>query len=101
MNIVEMEKKLEEDGMLKVHVKGEIKNYVSGEVLSTNGEFNNYINAYGIYRSKTGRFCFVITDSERGGIVQYSSVCESEEEACEELLKKIYRCEQIYRDEYN
>ena len=101
MNIAEMERKLQEDGMLKAHVSGVIKNYSVAEELSINGEFNNCINAYGIYKSKTGRFCFVVTESERGGIVEYSSVCDTEEEACEELIDFMYTEERIYQKKHN
>ncbi len=98
MNIEEMEKKLKEDGMLEVHVDGVIKKYVSGDYVYKNGGWENHVDVFGIYRDDDGMYNFFITDSERG-IGRYGSDYDTEEEACETLIRRMYRNERIYQEE--
>ena len=100
MNIKEMEKKLEEDGMLKVHVDGVIKKYVSGDYVYKNGAWKNQVDVFGIYSDEDGTYGFFITDSERG-IGKYGRDYETEEEACEALIERMYLEEDIYQDKNN
>lgn len=96
MTINEMETYLQETGLLSVHIGTEVKTYASGRMVYRNGSWENMINVFGIYKGLDGRYCFFITDSERG-IPEYSGVFEKEEQACEALLKKVERSERIYQ----
>ena len=62
--------------------------------------WENMTDVFGIYQGPDGRYCFFITDSERG-IPEYSAVFETEEGACEALVKKIKRSEKKYMNKAN
>ena len=98
MTIKEMEKKLEEDGMLKSHVKGEMKKYILGEDYLQDNWI--YPNVYGIYVTQSGKYRFFVTDTERG-VEIYNPKFDTEEEACEELIDYIYTEERIYQKKHN
>ena len=82
--------------MLKAHFGASVKMYVSGEKVFQNGSWKNLTDVFGIYKRNDGQYCFFITDSERG-IPEYTAVFETEEEACDALLKKIERAERIFQ----
>lgn len=65
-----------------------------------NNKWSNAIDVFGIYQEEDGRYCFFITDSERG-ISEYSVVFATENDACEALIKKISRAERIYQKNKN
>ena len=46
------------------------------------------MDAFGICKGEDGRYCFFITESERG-IPLYTDVFTTESEACDALIKKI------------
>ena len=95
LKVDEMETYLQEKGLLSVHMGTEMKTYASGEKVYRNGSWENMTNVFGIYKGPDGRYCFFITDAERG-IPEYSGVFEKEEQACEALLRQIERSERIY-----
>ncbi len=101
MNIKEMECKLAEEGLLEVHFDDGIKKYIDGRQLYYDNILHNCVDVFGIYKSKSGKHIFFITESERGGISKYRDVCETEEDACESLLKYIYREERIYKKKHD
>lgn len=96
MSISEIKNYLQTENLISAHVGENVKTYVSGEKIYVNGSWENMINVFGIYKGQDGRYCFFITDSERG-IPEYSAVFENEEEACDALIKKIGRAERIYK----
>lgn len=96
MKLIELDDHLLEKGLLDVHVGYELKKYVPGSHVFINNEWENIVDAFGIYQGPDGKYCFFITDSERG-IPEYSVVFETEEEACEALVKKITRSERIFQ----
>jgi len=96
MLLCELKTYLQTEGLMTVHIGENLKAYVPGEKVFSNGMWKNMIDVFGIYRGQDGRYCFFITDSERG-IPEYSAVYEDEEEACGALLKKIERADRIYR----
>ena len=100
MTIKEMEKKLEEDGMLEVHMDGVIKRYVEGDYVYKDGQWKNHIDVFGIFKNEDGEYSFFVTDSERG-IGRYGSDYDTEEEACEELIDFMYTEERIYQKNHS
>ena len=80
MKLVELKNQLQAEGLLNVHVGSSVKQYVQGNNLYVNNSWENMIDVFGIYQGNDGRYCFFITDSERG-IPEYSAVFSSEEEA--------------------
>ena len=100
MTIKEMEIKLEKDGMLEIHMDGVIKKYVSGDYVYKDGAWENHVDVFGIYIDEEGMYNFFVTDSERG-IGRYGSDYEKEEEACDELIRRMYRNERIYKKNHN
>ncbi|MCR5837053.1 MAG: hypothetical protein K6G88_11150 [Lachnospiraceae bacterium] len=84
MRLIALKNQLQIEGLLNVHVGSGIKKYVLGESVYSNNVWENMINVFGIYQGNDGRFCFFITDSERG-IPEYSAVFATEEEACDAL----------------
>jgi len=100
MNISELEKKLKEDNMLKVHVDGVIKRYVSGDYVYKNGKWENKIDVFGIYKSESNEYGFFVTDSERG-LAVYGRDYDTEEEACAALIERMYLEEEIYQEKNN
>jgi hypothetical protein len=95
MNIAEMEQVLKEKGLLKAHVDGSIKRFVPGERVYKNEQWHNAIDVFGIYKSGD-KFCFFITDCERG-IPDYITIHTTEDEACDALLHFISLCEKIWQ----
>ena len=95
MKISELEKYLNSEGLISVHVGNSVKQFVDGEKVFKNNAWENMVDVFGIYKGQDGRYCFFITDSERG-IPEYSAVFAKEEEACEALSTKIVRAERIY-----
>ena len=96
MQISELEEQLYTEGLLSAHVGENVKKFVLGEKVFSNNRWKNLIDVFGIYKGGDGRFCFFITDSERG-VPEYTDVFLTEGEACEALLKKIARAERIYQ----
>ena len=101
MTIKELEKRLEKEDLLEVHFEYSIKKYINGEKLYYNNEVHNCVDTFGIFKDKDGFFCFFVTESERGGILEYIDDYKNEDEACEALLKYIYREERIYKNEHD
>ena len=101
MNIIEMEKKLEENSLIEAHVEGTVKKYIKGEKLFYNGEqVENCTDVYGVYGLRDGKYCFFVTDSERG-IPMRGRVYDTENEACKALIERISLEEEIYQDKNN
>lgn len=90
---------LQKDGLLEVHVGDVLKKYIPGSHVFADNTWKNMIDVFGVYQGTDGRYCFFITDSERG-IPEYSDVFETEEEACEALIKKMARSERLFQ-QYN
>ena len=101
MKVNELENKLRELNLLNVHVRGRIKEYIDGAKIYYDNEVHNCIDVFGIYKSSDGKYCFFITESERGGILDYLDICETEEEACDKLLDVMSRKERIYQKKHN
>lgn len=95
MKIVELEYLLKNNGSLKIHVNNAEKTYVRGNDVYKNGKWHNLVDVFGVYQFDDGKYCYFITDSQRG-IPELIDVFDSEEEACEELLKIIADKEYIY-----
>ena len=89
MSIVDLKEQLKKDGLLEAHVGMSKKQFVQGEMVFKNNKWENAVDVYGIYCGEDGRFCFFITDSERG-IPEYSAVFVTENDACESLIKKYH-----------
>lgn len=100
MSLVDLKEQLKKDGLLEAHVGMSKKQFVQGEMVFKNNKWENAVDVYGIYCGEDGRFCFFITDSERG-IPEYSAVFATENDACEALIKKISRAEKIYQKNKN
>lgn len=100
MTIIDLKAQLKNDGLLTAHVGMNIKKFIVGENVFKNNKWNNAIDVFGIYQGKDGRYCFFITDSEKG-IPEYSAVFTTESEACDALIKKISRSERIYQKSKN
>lgn len=100
MTIVELEKKLHFEDLNTAHVGESVKQFVKGEKVFVNNAWENMVDVFGVYSDQDGRYCFFITDSERG-IPEYSAVFNTEEEACEALYTKIARAERIYLKNHN
>lgn len=100
MTIIDLKAQLKNDGLLTAHVGINIKKFIVGENVFKNNKWNNAIDVFGIYQGKDGRYCFFITDSEKG-IPEYSAVFATESEACDALIKKISRSERIYQKSKN
>jgi hypothetical protein len=96
MNIAEMEQILKEKGLLKAHINGSIKRYVTGDRVWKDNHWHNAIDVFGIYKGKDSRFRFFITDNERG-IPERSAVYATENEVCDALLERISLAERIYQ----
>ena len=96
MKLIELSDHLQKEGLLDAHVGDDLKKYVPGSHVFINNMWRNMIDVFGIYQGIDGRYCFFITDSERG-IPEYSDVFETEEEACEALVKKMARSERIFK----
>ena len=97
LKIIELDAYLQREGLLDAHVGYAIKKYVPATHVFINNMWENMIDVFGIYQGSDGRYCFFITDSERG-IPEYSVVFETEEEACEALVKKIAISERIFQN---
>lgn len=96
MRIDELKNQLQLKGLLNVHVGSSTKKYVIGTSVYANNAWENMVDVFGIYQGNDGRYCFFITDSERG-IPEYSAVFATEDEACDALIKKMERAERIYQ----
>lgn len=94
MKLIELNDYLQKEGLLDVPVGDSLKKYVPGSYVFINNMWSNMIDVFGIYQGIDRRYCFFITDSERG-IPEYSNVFETEEEACEALVKKMVRLKRI------
>lgn len=99
MKLIELGDHLQKEGLLDVHVGYDLKKYVPGIYVFANNMWRNMINVFGIYQGVDGKYCFFITDSERG-IPEYSAVFATEDEACEALVKKMARSERIFQKNY-
>ena len=97
LKVNELEEMLKEEGLLKAHIDGSIKEYVKGEVVYSNNEWHNCTDVFGIHKLEDGRYRIFITESERG-MPRYSKVVATEEEACDLLVEKVRRAESIYQD---
>ena len=96
MSIDELKNQLQLKGLLSVHVGPSVKKYVAGTSVYANNVWENMVDVFGIYQGKGGKYCFFITDSERG-IPEYSAVFATENEACDALIRKMECAERIYR----
>lgn len=96
MKLIELNDYLQKEGLLDVHVGYDLKKYVPGSYVFADNTWSNMIDVFGIYQGIDGRYCFFITDSERG-IPEYSEPFETEDEACEALIKKMARLERIFQ----
>lgn len=94
MTLSELSEYLQKEGLLYVHIGDALKKYVPGAKVFINNQWCNMIDVFGIYQGADGKYCFFITDSERG-IPEYSDVFDREEEACKALIEKIIRAERI------
>ncbi len=97
MLICDLEDLLKKEGMLKVYDGTAFKKYLHGDGIYEDGVFHNVVDSYGIYKGQEGKYCFFITDSERG-IPQYLDVLDSESEACEALYEMISLFKKAYRE---
>lgn len=95
MKTDELKNQLQRKGLLSVHVGPSIKKYAAGTSVYAS-VWENMVDVFGIYQGNDGRYCFFITDSERG-IPEYSAVFATEDEACDALVRKMERAERIYR----
>ena len=93
MQISELEEILKKENLLNVHIDGCVKQYVKED--DYDKEWNK-VDVYGIFREENGTYCVFITDSERG-IADFSDIYDTEDEACESLLKIIRREDRIYK----
>lgn len=96
MKTDELKNQLQRKGLLSVHVGPSVKKYVAGTSVYVNNAWENMIDVFGIYQGKDGRYCFFITDSERG-IPEYSAVFATKNEACDALIRKMERAERTYQ----
>lgn len=96
MRIDELENQLRLKGLLNVHMGPSVKKYVAWTSVYANNVWENMVDVFGIYQGNDGRYCFFITDSERG-IPEYSAVFATEDEACDALIRKMECAERIYR----
>ena len=96
MKTDELKNQLQLKGLLSVHVGPSVKKYVAGTSVYANNVWENMVDVFGIYQGNDGRYCFFITDSERG-IPEYSAVFATEDEACDALIEKMERTERIYQ----
>ncbi len=99
MNITDLVNALNKEKLVEAHVGTSIKTYVSEDAVIKNGSWKNLTDVYGIYKVNENKYCFFITDSERG-IPEYSAVFDSEASACDALIEKISRCERIYKSKH-
>ena len=95
MRIDELENQLQRKGLLSVHVGSSTKKYAAGTSVYANNVWENMVDVFGICQGKDGRYCFFITDSDRG-IPEYSAVFGTEDEACEALIKKMERAQNMH-----
>ena len=94
MKINEMKTQLEEENLLTVHVDSCVKAYVPGELVFQDGKWKNMMNVFGVYKGQNDKYCFFITDGEKG-IPEYTAVFNSEDEVCNALLEKIRRIDRM------
>ena len=89
MTRLELRKKLQDEGLLKVYIDGTLYQYVDETVVLKNGEWKNAVQVYGIYKGEE-QYQVFFTDKERG-IPAYRRSYQSEEAACDCLYSKLLR----------
>ena len=86
----EVIERLAQKGLMKVQRKGHVIEYTEGDTIFYNGTFHNKRNVYGVYyNDKYKKYAFFVTGEERGGIVDYYSKHDTEDEAFTALLDYI------------
>lgn len=95
MTIQELEERFKKECLESVYVEGVLKKYISGNKIYSNGIQENRLNVYGIYKIDVNKYYVFMTDDERG-INEYSYICSTEEEACDDLYEFISRKKIIY-----
>ena len=96
MRIPELTTVLQREGWLTAHMYSRIKTFITREKACTYTQWKSMPDVFGICQTDDGQYWLFITDSERG-ISIYSDVHETEEEACDALLKKVSLEEQVYK----
>jgi hypothetical protein len=81
MNKIELESKLQAEGLMFVYDRGSKKQYINGNNIFKNGVFHNCPNVFGIYEWDANNFVCFITDDERG-IPYYTDIHKTIEDAC-------------------
>lgn len=94
MTIIELENKLNFEGLKTVFDRGVKKKYITEKQFLENGIPQNMINVFGIYQ-QNDEFIFFITDDERG-TAKFIKYCATEEEACKALYERISLLKQIH-----
>lgn len=81
---------LSKRGLLKVNRDGCEIEYIDGNKVFYDDSFHNRKNVYGVYHNvQNDKYVFFITGEERGGMVDYYSKYDTEEEAYNAMYEYI------------
>ena len=98
MNRVELQAKLGQEDLLVVYDRGSPKYYVDESKVFVNGEWENMVDVFGIYKWDSDNYVCFMTDSERG-MPYYNDVYDTESEACQKLYEMAVRLKSIHIEE--
>ena len=94
MNKIELERKLQAEGLMTIYDDGVKKRYIDGESIIKNGIRQNAVNVFGLYRGQKDYVVF-ITDEERG-LPCFLEKHSTESGACEALYDYLILLKRIH-----